>query len=111
MNIMQLSSRFSATGQISEGDLAKIAAKGFKSVINNRPDGEGGPEQPKSADLAIAAEAVGLIYRYIPVVSGSITQQNIDSFAEACENLDGPTLLFCQSGARSTMLLYLSGMS
>ena len=35
---------FGTAGQISVEHLAKIAALGYKSVINNRPDYEGGPD-------------------------------------------------------------------
>jgi uncharacterized protein (TIGR01244 family) len=110
MNAIQLSEQFSVAGQITTEDLKVIAGQGFKSVINNRPDGEGGPDQPESDDLAAAAEALGLAYLYIPVISGSLTQQNVAEFQQACENLEGPTLLFCRTGARSTMLWNLSGL-
>ena len=33
---------------------------------------------------------------------------NVEEFEKACENLESPTLLFCRSGARSTMLLNLA---
>jgi len=59
-----LSDTVAAAGQIVPADLPVIAAHGFKTVINNRPDGEGGPNQPPSAQLQRAAEALGL--RYVP---------------------------------------------
>lgn len=43
MQIAKVSDNFSATGQIQPADMAEIAAQGFKTVINNRPDGEGEP--------------------------------------------------------------------
>ena len=103
MKIMQLSPGVSVTGQISEADLVEIAGRGFKSVINNRPDGEG-PGQPTSADLAAAAARAGLEYAYVPIVARAISQQDIDEFAAACERLHGPMLLFCRSGMRSTQM-------
>ena len=36
-----LSDNVAAAGQIAPADVAAIAAHGFKSIINNRPDGEG----------------------------------------------------------------------
>ncbi len=111
MNVMQLSPEFSAAGQITVEDLELIAENGFKNVMNNRPDGEGGPGQAKSDDLAAAAAELGLVYVYVPVISGSITQQNVDDFNKACENLEGPTLLFCRTGSRSTMLWNLASDS
>jgi sulfide:quinone oxidoreductase len=107
MNIGQLSKRFSVTGQITAGDLSAIAAQGFKSIVNNRPDNEE-PNQPMSDDLASAAADLGLNYVYVPVVSGRITQQDVDDFNRACNDLQGPILLFCRSGARCTVLWQLS---
>ena len=43
--------QFGTLGQIDPSHLAEIAAQGYKSVINNRPDGEGGPEQPTNASI------------------------------------------------------------
>ena len=51
-----LSDTVAAAGQIWPADLPVIAAHGFKTVINNRPDGEGGPSQPASAQLQHAAD-------------------------------------------------------
>jgi len=43
------------------------AQAGFKSVINNRPDFEGGPDQPTNASIEAAAKAAGLRYAFLPV--------------------------------------------
>jgi uncharacterized protein (TIGR01244 family) len=85
-------------------DLASVAAMGFQSVINNRPDGEGGPDQPTSAQMAQAAQAAGLTYAYLPVVAGMITADQARSFAQWLGQQPGPVLAFCRSGARSTQL-------
>jgi sulfide:quinone oxidoreductase len=107
MNIGQLSERFFITGQITADDLTEIAAQGFRSIVNNRPDGEE-PAQPKNEDLARVAAKLGLDYVYIPVVSGQLTQQNVDDFNRVSKDLEGPVLLFCRSGARCTVLWQLS---
>ena len=44
---------FSTAPQISTEDLAQIAAMGFKTVINNRPDGEGGAEHAEHPGRAV----------------------------------------------------------
>ncbi len=103
LKITRLSSRFSVAGQITARDLSDIAAKGFRSIVNNRPDGEAA-EQPRSDELAAAAAALGLNYVHVPVVSGKMTEIDVDDFNRACENLEGPILLFCRSGARCTTL-------
>jgi uncharacterized protein (TIGR01244 family) len=51
IQITKLTDEFSTAPQISVEDIAEIAQLGFKTIINNRPDAEGGDEQPKSAQL------------------------------------------------------------
>ena len=79
-------------------------AQGFKTVINNRPDFEGGPEQPTSAQMKAAAEALGLAYAYLPVQGGFQSAEEIAAFRELLDALPGPVLAFCRSGARCTKL-------
>ena len=47
--------------------MAEAARAGFRSVVNNRPDFEGGPDQPTNAAIEAAARAAGLEYRFLPV--------------------------------------------
>ena len=107
MNIAKLSEQFFVTGQITAENLGEIAAQGLKSVVNNRPDSES-PDQPKSDDLGRVAAGLGLSYVYLPVISGCITQQDVDEFNRVCDELQGPILMFCRSGARCTMLWQMS---
>ena len=100
--------QFGTLGQIDPSHLAQIAQQGYKSVINNRPDGEGGPDQPKSADIQAEAEKLGLNYAYLPVISGSITPEQVIEMARLLKTLPGPVLAFCRSGARSTNLYQLA---
>jgi uncharacterized protein (TIGR01244 family) len=81
---------------------------GFKTVVNNRPDGEGGADQPTSAMMEAAAHAAGLIYDYLPVISGQITEQQAKKFAELLATRPAPLLAFCRSGARSQNLNQLA---
>jgi uncharacterized protein (TIGR01244 family) len=100
--------QFGTLGQIDPSHLAEIAQQGYKSVINNRPDGEGGSDQPKSADIQLAAEKLGLHYAYLPVVSGAITPEQVIEMARLLKTMPGPVLAFCRSGARSTNLYQLA---
>lgn len=95
---------FSTAPQILPADLQELAAQGFKTVINNRPDGEGGPEQPTSAQIEAAAHAAGLRYAHLPVISGQITEPQARQFAELLAKSPKPVLAFCRSGARSQNL-------
>ena len=107
LRVLPLDPDVYATGQLFETDLKLVADQGVKTLVNNRPDGEVGG-QPLSADIGAAAEALGMRYVYFPVVSGRITPAEVDAFAELAQDLEKPLLLFCRSGARSTMLWELS---
>ena len=84
--------------------MAEAAALGFKSVVNNRPDFEHGPDQPTSAAIEEAARAAGLEYRHLPVAGGYQSPREIEAFARLLDELPRPLLVFCRSGARSARL-------
>ncbi|MFT7724298.1 MAG: TIGR01244 family sulfur transferase [Roseateles sp.] len=93
-----------AAPQLTPDAMAEAAALGFKSVVNNRPDFEHGPDQPTSAEIQAAAQAAGLQYRHLPVAGGYQSPEEIAAFARLLEELPRPLLCFCRSGARSTRL-------
>ncbi|HWK60897.1 MAG TPA: TIGR01244 family sulfur transferase [Eoetvoesiella sp.] len=99
-----LSSDFSVSPQLTPEDMALVAEAGYKSVIINRPDFEGGPEQPASADVMAAARAAGLKVEYQPVVSGAMTVQDVERFAQLLKELPAPVLAYCRSGTRCANL-------
>jgi uncharacterized protein (TIGR01244 family) len=99
---------FSTTGQISPEQVKEVATLGFKSVIDNRPDFEGGHEQPLHADIEKLVIASGMQFAYLPVISGAITPDQIHQMAELIDSLPKPILAFCRSGARSTNLYHLA---
>lgn len=101
MQIRPLTDQLSVSPQIALDDLAQLASAGFRSVINNRPDGEA-TDQPSSAQLAEAAARHGMGYRYVPVVPGQFDQGTIDAMAQALDALPPPVLAFCRTGTRST---------
>ncbi|MET3792533.1 TIGR01244 family sulfur transferase [Aquamicrobium terrae] len=103
MEIRQISEDYSVTGQIALEDVAQIKAAGIKSVICNRPDGEQ-VDQPTQDAVRAAVEAAGLTFRYIPVVSGQMTADNVADQAKALEELPAPILAYCRSGTRCTNL-------
>jgi uncharacterized protein (TIGR01244 family) len=106
MNYRQITDNYSVSGQILPEEVAAIKAAGFASVICNRPDGEQAG-QPTAESVKAAAEAAGLHFRYIPVISGQITDDDVASQASALEELPGPVFAYCRSGARCTNLLTL----
>lgn len=93
-----------AAPQLTPESMAAVAEAGFKAVINNRPDMEGGPDQPRSADVEAAAVAAGLAYAHLPVQGGYQSPEQIAQCAALLKSLPRPLLMFCRSGARSTQL-------
>ena len=94
--------------QLTPQAMAEAARLGFKSVVNNRPDFEGGPDQPTSAAVAAAAAAAGLEYRYLPVAGGYQSPEEAAAMARLLQELPRPMLMFCRSGARSARLYGLA---
>jgi uncharacterized protein (TIGR01244 family) len=92
------------SAQLTPEAMAEAAAAGFRSVVNNRPDFEHGPDQPTNASIEAAAKSAGLEYRFLPVDGGFQTPEQIAAFAKLLEELPRPLIAFCRSGARSTRL-------
>lgn len=76
-------------------EIEAITAGGFESIIANRPDGEQS-DQPASADIEAAARAKGLALRYLPVVSGKVTDDDAIAFRALLAELTGPVFAYCR---------------
>jgi len=90
--------------QLDAAAMAELARLGVRSVINNRPDFEHGPDQPSNASVEAAAQAAGLQYRFLPVNGGYQSPEEIAAFGRLLSELPRPLVAFCRSGARSTRL-------
>jgi uncharacterized protein (TIGR01244 family) len=106
MEYRTITENYSVSPQITPDEIAAVKAAGFKSVICNRPDNEQ-PGQPPADSVKAAAEAAGLAFRFVPVISGQITAENVKDHAKALAELDGPVFAYCRSGARCTNLYNL----
>lgn len=102
MDIRPLSETYAVSPQIDPQDITALAEAGFRSIMCNRPDGED-PAQPDFATIAAAAEAKGLVARWIPVTGGP-TPETLDAFRAALDEMPGPMLAYCRSGTRCTIL-------
>lgn len=111
IQITKITDDFSTAPQISVEDISDIAQLGFKTIINNRPDAEGGDEQPKSAQLKAKAEQLGLTYVHIPVIPNNIQPSQIDAFTVAYNSAEKPVLGFCRTGNRAGNMFKLSQSS
>ena len=104
VRIVQLEPDIAAAPQLAEADFADIAARGFRSVVNIRPDGEA-PDQLPNAQAKNAAQRHGLTFRHLPVMSVNVTDDDVvDGFARLMDELPGPILFYCGSATRCTTL-------
>ena len=107
MNVKPLSRDLSVMPQIEAADIADLAARGFKSIIGNRPENEA-PDQPAWSSLVAEAARRGMSARQIPVIPGQIGPDDVKQFAEALRDLPTPIAAFCRTGTRSVMLWALA---
>ena len=106
--LQRVTADFAVAPQLAPESMAAVAKAGFRSVINNRPDFEGGPTQPTGARMAEAAAAAGLAYAHQPVASAVQTPDDIARFSQLLDELPAPILAFCRSGTRSGRLYQLA---
>jgi uncharacterized protein (TIGR01244 family) len=102
----RVTDELSVSPQISVAQVAEAARQGFRTVVNNRPDGEEAG-QPPAAEIAAAAEAAGLAYAHIPIRGGP-TPDQVAQTGALFETAQGPVLAFCRSGTRSIVTWSLS---
>ena len=107
MEIKRIDDDISVAPQIVASDLTAIAEAGFKTVICNRPDGEA-EDQQTFAEIDAAAQAVGILIIFQPVVSGAVTDEDGFEFGKLLDNAAKPVLAYCRTGTRCTILWCLS---
>lgn len=107
MDIKNLSPNLAVSAQILASDLQALAEAGFKSLICNRPDGEG-PDQPNFAEIAQAAALLGMQASYLPAETGKVRDEDGRAFGALLHTLPGPVLAYCRTGMRSTTMWALS---
>ncbi|MCF6320365.1 MAG: TIGR01244 family sulfur transferase [Rhizobiaceae bacterium] len=110
MSVHKISENYYVTGQISPADIPAIAGMGIKSIICNRPDGEG-TGQPAFHEIENAAHKAGIKAKHMPVAPGPVQPIDASNLSVALEELAGPVLAYCGSGARAVNLWKLQDAS
>lgn len=105
--IRQINESISVAPQIAVEQVAEIAAAGYTTIVNNRPDDEDAG-QPSGEAIRAAAKAAGLKYVSIPVTHAGFSHPQIDAMTQALTDSDGPVLAYCRSGTRSCNLWALA---
>ena len=107
MPTKQITPNLSVSEQIQPEDIAALHAAGFRSIICNRPDGEGA-DQPSFPEIEAAATAAGMPAAYLPIVAGMVSDADALAFGALIDRLPKPILAFCRTGTRSATLWSLS---
>lgn len=106
MDIRKINEDFAVAGQIGPDHVPAIADAGFRSVICNRPDSEDGAVPHDAVEEAV--RAAGMEFRFLPVVSGAITPDDVTGMAKALADLPRPVLAYCRTGGRCMNLYGLA---
>ena len=103
IRVLEMAPQVYVCGQLFETDLQLLAKQGVRTIVNNRYDDES-TGQPKSADLAKAAEELGMTFVHFPVDAISISDDDLQRFSDTSDELERPVFLFSRSGKRSIRL-------
>ncbi len=107
MPAARVSEKLWVSSQPSVEEIRSLQDKGFKTLVNNRPDDEDA-DQPGTGVEAQAAKVSGLTYAFIPVTGTTITEADVRAFQRAVNESEGPVFAHCRTGTRS-LNLYLIG--
>jgi sulfide:quinone oxidoreductase len=99
-DIRTVTDSFAVAPQIGPEDVDEIAAAGFKTIIANRPDGEGGLDQPRMGQIRARAEQLGLTFVALPF-SGAPTPEIVERTNQILSEAETPVLAYCRTGTRS----------
>ncbi|MEO0668342.1 MAG: TIGR01244 family sulfur transferase [Pseudomonadota bacterium] len=103
MDIRQITPDYFVAPQLDPADMPDIAAAGITTIICNRPDAEVPPDYQADA-IEAAAVAAGLAFHRLPLTHTTMTPDNVQRHAAVIAGADGPTLAYCASGTRSTVV-------
>ena len=98
-DIRRVTEAFAVAPQINEEDVAQIQAAGFKTIGANRPDGEGGVDQPRMGAIRAKAESLGLAFVALPF-SGAPTPEVVERMSNILNEAPQPVLAYCRTGTR-----------
>lgn len=107
MKFKLLSPDLAVSQQIQLEDIPALAQNGYRSIICNRPDGEG-PDQPAFTEIEQEAARFGMEARYLPAAPETVTDAHAFAFKQLMAELPKPVLGYCRTGRRSTSMWALS---
>ncbi|WP_342076151.1 TIGR01244 family sulfur transferase [Yoonia sp. SS1-5] len=107
MDIRQISPDYAVSPQIGVEHIPAIVEAGFTCIICNRPDAEIPPSHHAAAIQTAATEA-GLEFVLNPVTHQGLNMDMVAAQHAAIAAAKGPTLAYCASGTRSSIVWSLA---
>lgn len=108
MPIYRLSDTLYIAPQLDADTIRAAAEAGIRSVICNRPDGEEAG-QPSFDDIRRLLAENGIAHsRHQPTLAPAIGAADAAQFQALLDELPAPTLAYCRTGTRSSLLWALS---
>ena len=107
MKLAVLTPNVTALAQPSPEEIAELAERGYRSIVSNRSENET-KDQPSWLDLKAAAAAKNMDAIQIPVVMGQISEDQVEAFRNALEDLPRPIAVFCRTGTRAALMWALA---
>lgn len=101
--IRKINDDLAIAGQITLEQLKQIAQAGYKSVLNLRSPDETGFQSSEQ----IKPHLLGLEYVHLPIKIAEITPQSILQILQKIKELPKPTLVHCDSGMRSAIVIFI----
>jgi uncharacterized protein (TIGR01244 family) len=96
----ELTKDVSVSGQITVANVSALKEKGFRTIVNMRPDDES-PDQAKYAQMQAAASKAGLGYGYIPVKkAGPIPSTSAEALNSILSRMPKPVLVYAETPDR-----------
>lgn len=103
LRLAYLTPTLAVAGAMAREDFARAAAQGFVTIVNNRPDNEEVGQLTAHEETELSAKA-GVRYVFLPAAKHEVLEPYfVDALEEALSTLEGPILLHCRSGLRSTI--------
>jgi len=103
MRITKIDDTISVGGQITADHVRHLSEAGFKGIICNRPDNEDFI-MTGFAEIEKAAEEAGMGIRYVPISHGQLSMDDIEDYAAARAEIEGPHFGYCQAGVRAATI-------
>ncbi|MDB9772378.1 TIGR01244 family sulfur transferase [Alphaproteobacteria bacterium] len=107
MQIIQLDSQTFVGSQISLDDITEQNFRNINTIIITRPEDEE-LDQPTFASIKLIGNGIGIKVYQIPVISGQITEEDVQAFEALTNKEGGPVFIYCRSGHRAASLWALN---